>query len=54
MYATSRVPKHRSIQDNLRIDMFARKHGLTVEQVEIALKLEGKRRKTYLKQLTQK
>lgn len=40
MYATSRPYKYRTIQDNLRIELFARKHHLTIEQVEIALELD--------------
>ena len=51
MYAASRLPVRRSIQENLQIDLFARKHGLTVEKVEIALTLKPEKRKTYLKNL---
>jgi len=51
MYATSRPHKYRTIQDNLRIDLFARKHNLTIEQVEIALELDDAKRKEYLKKL---
>ena len=39
MYASSSIFKRRSIQDSLRIDLFARKHNLTIEQVEIALEM---------------
>ena len=54
MYATSRPHKVRKISENLIIDLFARKHGLTVEQVEIALELGEDERKKYLKSITQK
>lgn len=54
MYETSRPYKVRTIQDNLRIDLFARKHNLTIEQVEIALGFEPDERKKYLKSVTSK
>ena len=52
MYATSSPNKHRKIQDNLRIDLFARKHNLTIENIEIALELDDKERKAYLKKVS--
>jgi hypothetical protein len=55
MYASSMsVHRYRSIQDKLRIDIFARKHGLTIENVEVALELKPENRKKYLKQLKEK
>lgn len=51
MYATSRPYKYRTIQDNLRLYIFAQKHNLTIEQVEIALELDDTKRKEYLKEL---
>ena len=46
-YASSRVFEPRSVQDNLMIELFAKKHGLTIQQVEEKLEeLEvSKRRK---------
>lgn len=37
MYAASTVRKRRTVQYNLRIDLFAIKHNLTIEQVETML-----------------
>ena len=34
MFATSVVPKYRSIQDNLRIDLSARKHNVPIYLIE--------------------
>ena len=33
-YATSAVPQARTTQDNLRIYMFAKKHGMSIAEVE--------------------
>jgi len=51
MYASSMIHKRRNIQDNLRIDLFARKHNLTIEQVEIALEINSEERKAFLKNI---
>lgn len=37
-YATGAVPVTRTAQDNLRIYMFAKKHGMTIAEVELALR----------------
>lgn len=34
IYATGVPPTHRTTQDNLRIFMFAKKHGMTIAEVE--------------------
>jgi hypothetical protein len=42
-YASRHPPVSRSVQDNLMIDLFAIKHDMTIEQVEVALmKVEKK------------
>lgn len=36
-YASRHPPTSKSVQDKLRIDLFAEKHDVTIEQVEVAL-----------------
>ena len=50
-YEAPRIPMRRTVQENLKIDMFAFKHGLKIWQVEKALNMKRSDGVKYLKQV---